>query len=66
MLTGEFRSQIDRVWNAFWTGGISNPLEVIGQITYLLFLRRLADCTPGRLLDPRSLAPTSSRARTGV
>lgn len=43
MLTGELRSQIDRIWNAFWTGGISNPLEVIEQITYLLFLRRLDD-----------------------
>ncbi len=41
MLTGELRSQIDAIWNAFWTGGISNPLEVSEQITYLLFLRRL-------------------------
>ena len=41
MLTGEIRSQIDTIWNAFWSGGISNPLEVIEQITYLLFLRRL-------------------------
>jgi len=41
MLTGELRSNIDRVWNAFWTGGLSNPLTVIEQITYLLFLRRL-------------------------
>jgi hypothetical protein len=43
MLTGEIRSQIDAIWNAFWTGGISNPLEVIEQINYLLFLRRLDD-----------------------
>ncbi|WP_138994897.1 class I SAM-dependent DNA methyltransferase [Larkinella sp. C7] len=41
MLTGELRTNIDRVWNAFWTGGLSNPLTVIEQITYLLFLRRL-------------------------
>jgi len=41
MVTGELRSQIDRLWDAFWSGGISNPLEVIEQITYLLFLRRL-------------------------
>ena len=39
MLTGEIRNQIDRIWDAFWSGGISNPLEVIEQITYLLFLR---------------------------
>jgi type I restriction enzyme M protein len=43
MLTGELRSQIDRIWDAFWSGGISNPLEVMEQITYLLFLRRLDD-----------------------
>lgn len=41
MLTGEIRNQIDRIWDAFWSGGISNPLEVIEQITYLLFLKRL-------------------------
>ena len=43
MITGELKSQIDRIWDAFWSGGISNPLEVIEQITYLLFLRRLDD-----------------------
>jgi type I restriction enzyme M protein len=43
MLTGELRNQIDAIWNAFWSGGISNPLEVIEQITYLLFIRRLDD-----------------------
>lgn len=43
MLTGELRSQIDAVWNAFWSGGISNPMEVLEQITYLLFVRRLDD-----------------------
>lgn len=41
MLTGDLRNQIDRLWDAFWSGGISNPLEVMEQITYLLFLRRL-------------------------
>ncbi|MBW0101481.1 class I SAM-dependent DNA methyltransferase [Pseudonocardia sp. KRD291] len=41
MITGELKSKIDRVWDAFWSGGISNPLEVIEQITYLMFIRRL-------------------------
>ena len=41
MITGEIKAKVDQVWNAFWSGGISNPLEVIEQITYLLFLRRL-------------------------
>ena len=43
MITGELRNQVDRLWDAFWSGGISNPLEVMEQITYLLFLRRLDD-----------------------
>lgn len=41
MLTGDLRNKVDQVWNAFWSGGIANPLEVIEQITYLLFLRGL-------------------------
>lgn len=43
MITGELKGRVDRVWDAFWSGGISNPLEVIEQITYLLFIRRLDD-----------------------
>ena len=43
MITGGIKTQIDGIWNSFWSGGISNPLEVIEQITYLLFLRRLDD-----------------------
>lgn len=43
MITGELRSRVDRLWDAFWSGGISNPLEVIEQITYLMFIRRLDD-----------------------
>ncbi len=41
MVTGALKSQVDKVWNAFWSGGIANPLEVIEQITYLLFIKRL-------------------------
>ncbi|MCF3931847.1 type I restriction-modification system subunit M [Acuticoccus sp. M5D2P5] len=43
MLTSELRGKIDAVWNAFWSGGVSNPLEVIEQITNLLFIRGLDD-----------------------
>ena len=43
MITGDVKNQIDHIWDSFWSGGISNPLEVIEQITYLLFLRRLDD-----------------------
>src|SRR5262245_61889985 len=41
MITGPLRNKVDRLWDEFWTGGISNPLSVIEQITYLIFLRRL-------------------------
>ncbi|MDH6255172.1 MAG: class I SAM-dependent DNA methyltransferase [Aurantimicrobium sp.] len=41
MVTGELKAQVDKVWNAFWSGGMANPVEVIEQITYLLFIRRL-------------------------
>ncbi len=43
MITGDIKNKVDAIWNAFWTGGISNPLEVMEQITYLLFIRRLDD-----------------------
>src|SRR5680860_109121 len=43
MITGELRGSIDKIWNDFWTGGISNPLTVIEQFTYLIFLKRLDD-----------------------
>lgn len=43
MITGELKSKIDKVWEQFWTGGLSNPITVIEQMTYLLFIRRLDD-----------------------
>lgn len=43
MLTGELRNKIDRIWETFWTGGITNPLDVIEQFTYLLFIKQLDD-----------------------
>jgi type I restriction enzyme M protein len=36
MIVGEVKSQIDSIWNDFWSGGLSNPLSVMEQITYLL------------------------------
>ncbi|MBV7441007.1 type I restriction-modification system subunit M [Weeksellaceae bacterium TAE3-ERU29] len=41
MLTSELKSKIDKVWLAFHSGGLTNPLQVIEQITYLLFIKRL-------------------------
>jgi type I restriction enzyme M protein len=41
MIVGDIRNQIDSIWNDFWSGGLSNPLSVMEQITYLLFIKRL-------------------------
>ncbi|MTV25388.1 SAM-dependent DNA methyltransferase [Nitriliruptoraceae bacterium ZYF776] len=41
MITGELKSGIDAIWSDFWSGGISNPLEVMEQLTYLLFIKGL-------------------------
>lgn len=43
MITGEIKSKIDKIWDDFWTGGISNPLTVIEQFTYLIFIKQLDD-----------------------
>lgn len=37
MITGELRNKVDKIWEIFWTEGITNPLSVIEQFTYLLF-----------------------------
>ena len=41
MITGEIKSKVDRIWDTMWSGGISNSLSVIEQLTYLLFIKRL-------------------------
>ena len=41
MITGEVKNKIDKIWETFWTGGITNPLDVIEQFTYLLFIKQL-------------------------
>ena len=41
MIAGELKNKIDRIWEIFWTGGITNPLDVIEQFTYLLFIKQL-------------------------
>ncbi|MCR1897380.1 type I restriction-modification system subunit M [Irregularibacter muris] len=43
MVTGELKNKVDKIWEIFWTGGITNPLSVIEQFTYLLFIKGLDD-----------------------
>ncbi|MBI2800021.1 MAG: SAM-dependent DNA methyltransferase [Gammaproteobacteria bacterium] len=56
MINGELKSRIDQLWTAFWTGGITNPLTVIEQITFLMF---------SRLLDIVETRNEKRAARTG-
>ncbi|MBK7829351.1 type I restriction-modification system subunit M N-terminal domain-containing protein, partial [Nannocystis sp.] len=56
MLTGQLRQQVDKLWTTFWSGGLSNPLSVIEQITYLLFMR---------LLDEAHTTAENKARRTG-
>ena len=53
MIIGELKSQVDKIWDSFATGGVTNPLTVIEQFTYLLFIRRL-DVT--QLLEEKKAA----------
>ena len=41
MITGEIKSKVDKIWDTMWAGGVSNPLSVVEQLTYLLFIKRL-------------------------
>ena len=41
MITNELKSQVDKIWETFWTGGISNPLTVVEQFTFLIFIKSL-------------------------
>ncbi len=43
MITGEIKNRIDKIWDTFWTGGITNSLTVLEQMTYLFFMKMLDD-----------------------
>ncbi|MCI7266370.1 MAG: type I restriction-modification system subunit M [Veillonellaceae bacterium] len=51
MITGELKNKIDKIWETFWTGGITNPLDVIEQFTYLLFIKQLDEVETRREAD---------------
>jgi len=51
MITGELKNKVDRLWEMFWTGGLTNPLDVIEQITYLMFIRDLDEMDNTRKKD---------------
>ena len=41
MIAGELKSQIDQIWNTFWTGGVTNTITIVEQLTYLIFIKDL-------------------------
>jgi len=43
MITGEIKTQIDNIWDTFWTGGITNSITILEQMTYLFFMKMLDD-----------------------
>ncbi len=43
MITGEIKNKIDAIWDTFWTGGITNSISVLEQMTYLFFMKMLDD-----------------------
>lgn len=55
MITGEIKNKIDSIWDAFAAGGLVNPLEVIEQITYLMFIRDLDDSDNKRAKESAKL-----------
>ena len=72
MITGELKSKVDRIWDTMWSGGISNPLSVIEQLTYLLFIKGLDElhtrqehraARTGRPIEKPVFAPGQSAMR---
>lgn len=48
MITGEIKNRIDQIWDTFWTGGITNSLTILEQMTYLFFMKMLDDAQTDR------------------
>jgi type I restriction enzyme M protein len=61
MLTGDLRNKIDAIWNDFWSGGLANPLQVIEQLTYLMFIKGLDDEQTREELKANTLGTTPRR-----
>lgn len=56
MITGEIKNKIDKIWTDMWAGGITNPITVIEQLTYIMFIHSL---------DEKELENESFKALTG-
>ena len=56
MITGEIKNKVDKMWEYFWTGGLTNPVDVIEQLTYLIFMKRLDQEEMRKEKEQRELA----------
>ena len=55
MITGEIKNRIDQIWDTFWTGGITNSMTILEQMTYLFFMKMLDDAQDVRERNAREL-----------
>jgi len=65
VITGDLKNKVDRLWDTFWSNGISNPMTVIEQISYLLFIKRLDDLETAKERKARRLGRAVADARFG-
>ncbi|CAA6821309.1 MAG: Type I restriction-modification system, DNA-methyltransferase subunit M (EC [uncultured Sulfurovum sp.] len=59
MITNELKNEVDKIWETFWTGGISNPLTVVEQFTFLIFIKSLD--TAQRTIDKKKLLSPNTK-----
>lgn len=55
MITGELKGKVDGIWDIFWAGGLTNPLDVIEQITYLMFIHDIDEADTRRTKESEML-----------
>ena len=58
MITGEIKNRIDQIWDTFWTGGITNSMTILEQMTYLFFMKMLDDAQDKKEANANALGIT--------
>ena len=56
MITGKIKNQVDAIWMSFWTGGITNSIDVLEQMTYLFFMKMLDDAQRTKEANANAMA----------
>lgn len=60
MITGQIKNQIDQIWDTFWTGGITNSITLLEQMTYLFFMKMLDDAQSNKESIANAIGETVS------